>query len=113
MFRCTWGLTLCAVVLILALNPKAVAQEASSAAVSFQRDVEPILMQHCAGCHQTANPRGGYDMVDFAALLSGGESGDRAIVPGDSHSSNLMDLIVPADGVANAARQRYVVVRRD
>jgi WD40 repeat protein len=68
--------------------------------VSYQRDVLPILRENCLGCHQPAAKRGDYLMTDFASLLSGGESGQAAIVPNQADQSHLLTEITPHDGVA-------------
>lgn len=78
---------------------------ADASAVSFARDVQPIFAKRCLGCHQHAKPQGDYVMTDFAALLSGGETGESAIVPGDPAKSYLMDQITPVDGVAEMPKQ--------
>ncbi|WP_164103855.1 DUF1549 domain-containing protein [Candidatus Laterigemmans baculatus] len=74
--------------------------EASPRKISFVADVQPIFARHCVGCHQAAKPQGELVMTDFAALLSGGESGQAAIVPGDPAASYLIEQITPIDGVA-------------
>lgn len=74
--------------------------EQSLAAVSYAKDVLPILRAKCHGCHQPAKDEGEYVMTDFDRLLAGGESGDAAIVPGDIEASYLVDLITPVDGFA-------------
>ncbi|QDV14554.1 WD domain, G-beta repeat [Rosistilla oblonga] len=71
---------------------------------SFVRDIEPILRTQCQGCHQPAKPQGDYEMTAFDALLAGGESGSAAIVPGKPEESSLIELITPADGVAEMPR---------
>ncbi len=73
--------------------------------VSFHSDVQPIFARHCVGCHQEAKPQGEYVMTRFDRLLSGGESGEPAIVPGDPDASYLMGQITPADGVAEMPKK--------
>ncbi len=68
--------------------------------VSFHADVMPILRANCLGCHQGAKHRGEYVMTQFEALVSGGESGTPAIVPGNPDASNLVTQITPVDGHA-------------
>ncbi|MEZ6080135.1 MAG: c-type cytochrome domain-containing protein [Pirellulaceae bacterium] len=70
------------------------------AAISYRGQVEPIFRAHCQGCHQPANAQGEFVMSDFARLLGTGESGEVAVVPGDSEASYLVAQITPADGVA-------------
>lgn len=45
--------------------------------VSFAKDIAPILLQNCNGCHIDAmQTRGGLQMDTFATLLRGGSSGE-------------------------------------
>lgn len=78
---------------------------ADASSVSYVRDVQPIFTRHCLGCHQRAKPQGEYVMTDFAALVSGGETGESAIVPGDPDSSYLIAQITPVDGVAEMPKE--------
>ncbi|MEO9591583.1 MAG: DUF1549 domain-containing protein [Rhodopirellula bahusiensis] len=78
--------------------------DADTKTISYHDDVLPILRANCFGCHQGAKQLGEYVMTDFSGMLSGGESGDTAIVPGDSESSNLVSLITSHDGVAEMPR---------
>jgi len=72
----------------------------SADAVSYYRDVRPILQGNCQGCHQPAKRGGDYLMTNHPSLLTGGESGAEAIVAGDPAASYLVDLITPVDGQA-------------
>ncbi len=71
--------------------------EDTPAAVSYYRDIRPVLQQHCQGCHQPAKRGGEYVMTSYAGLLKGGESEAPAIVPGDLEESYLALLITPDD----------------
>ena len=72
----------------------------AAAAVSYFRDVLPILQANCHGCHQPAKASGALEMASFRSLLAGGESGLPAIVPGKPDESHLIDQITPTDGEA-------------
>ncbi|MFM7564412.1 MAG: hypothetical protein ACKO81_15425 [Planctomycetota bacterium] len=44
--------------------------------VSFARDIAPILVENCSGCHlDIRQPRAGLNMGAFAGLLRGGDNG--------------------------------------
>ncbi len=88
--------------LVLAEEPKATPADNSvePKPVSYHRDVFPILRANCLGCHQGAKHRGDYVMTQFDQLLSGGESGEAAIVPGNADASLLVTQITPVDGHA-------------
>lgn len=55
--------------------------------ISFLRDIQPIIMRSCVGCHSGDEPQGTLAMTELAPLLRGGETGVAAIVPGVSAES--------------------------
>src|SRR5438067_1259818 len=57
--------------LCLAAEPDA--RKDPNAPISFCRDVRPIIVQNCQGCHQPAKPMGGFVMTSYADLLKAGE----------------------------------------
>jgi hypothetical protein len=59
--------------------------------VDFARDVRPILVQHCLGCHGPSKQKGGLRFDRRAAAIKGGDSGP-AIVPGKAGESLLVQL---------------------
>jgi mono/diheme cytochrome c family protein/roadblock/LC7 domain-containing protein len=73
---------------------------ATSAPVSYWKQIRPLFQANCQGCHQPAKDKGGYVMTDFKRLLSGGDSGRKAVVPGKPDASHLVGLITPKDGEA-------------
>jgi Planctomycete cytochrome C len=63
--------------------------------LSFKRDVAPILIANCAGCHSGngAGIRNGkLDMTTFEKLMAGGKRG-KDIIGGDSENSHLVLMI--------------------
>jgi len=62
----------------------------SSDAVSYFRQVRPILQESCQGCHQPAKREGGLDVTTVPAVVKGGESEEPGIVPGKPDGSNLL-----------------------
>src|SRR5690242_16273412 len=65
----------------------------AAAAPDYEKDVLPILKQHCYSCHdgrkQTATLR-----LDLRArAFKGGESGDAGIVPGKPAESSLIERV--------------------
>jgi WD40 repeat protein len=65
-------------------------------AVSYYRDIRPVLQQHCQGCHQPAKPLGGYIMTTFTGVLQAGDSGKPGVVPKDAAKSGLLErLLLP------------------
>jgi WD40 repeat protein len=66
--------------------------------VSYYRDIRPILQQHCQGCHQPAQAKGGYIMTSFADMLKSGDHGQPGIVPGQPDKSYVVHQITPQGG---------------
>lgn len=65
--------------------------------VSFGLHVAPIILENCAQCHITNNPRGNFSMADFRGLLAGGDGGN-PIKPGNSANSQIIKRL-RGDGV--------------
>jgi hypothetical protein len=59
---------------------------APSADDFFEKQVRPLLVEHCLGCHGDKKPRGGLRLTSRAHLLKGGDSGPAAVAgkPNDS-----------------------------
>ncbi|QDT52904.1 Planctomycete cytochrome C [Caulifigura coniformis] len=65
--------------------------------VLFERDVRPILKQHCFHCHgEEANPESNLDLRLVRTMLKGGDSGP-ALVAGDHKASSLYQRIVSGE----------------
>lgn len=67
--------------------------------IDFQRDVQPILSEHCTACHggDAANRHAGLQLDLRDAALKGGESGMPAIVPNKPDASELIRRITSTD----------------
>jgi hypothetical protein len=61
-------------------------------AMTYEKDVLPILQQACISCHGTPRKRGGLDLRTYAALVRGGDNGT-AVVPGRPDDSPLYESI--------------------
>ena len=66
-------------------------------AVSYQKDVQPILRERCVVCHSAKNPSGGLVVESVAALVRGGSAG-AAVKAGDAEGSLLVRSISGAPG---------------
>lgn len=76
------------------------ADDSAESKVSYYEQIRPVFQANCQGCHQPAKANGAYVMTEFARLTEGGESEERAIVPGKPDESYLFQLITPTDGEA-------------
>lgn len=67
--------------------------------VEFNRDVRPILSNHCFTCHgpDSATREGGLRLDQREAATAAGDSGERAIVPGDFDASEMIRRVTSTD----------------
>ena len=67
---------------------KAAPKKAKTDAVNYYRDIEPILKENCASCHQAAMAAGGLSVDAPENVLQGGASGP-AVIPKKAQRSLL------------------------
>ena len=65
--------------------------QAQPAAVSFSRQVAPLLARQCGGCH-VAGRKGGFQMASYAALMQSG-----MVQPRVADASRLVEVIATGD----------------
>jgi Protein of unknown function (DUF1549)/Protein of unknown function (DUF1553)/Planctomycete cytochrome C len=83
----TWRFTLLTALLTLALTNVAWSQS-----VDFQRDIRPILANHCFKCHGPAMQKSGVRLDSHDAALK-----RKAIVPGKVDASKLIERVLAED----------------
>src|SRR5947208_2574742 len=89
--------------LVPAFQPLTAAEPAGKDApesdvVSYYRDVRPIFVQHCQGCHQPAKAQGGLIMTDHPDLFKPGDSGEPPVLPGKPEKSLILTQIMSQGG---------------
>ncbi len=62
--------------------------------VSYYKDLRPIFQQHCQGCHQPAQAKGGYVMTSYADLLKKSDKDLSGVVAGHPEKSELYLQVV-------------------
>jgi hypothetical protein len=81
----------------------------------FERDVRPILAQHCHECHGSDLQEAGVDLRSVTGMLRGGDSGP-VISRGHPEFSDLMDQIIegrmPPEGADLLDNDQISVIRR-
>lgn len=83
--------------LCLLVMPVAESARADSPQLAFERDIRPILKEHCWHCHgEEPELAGGLDLRLARFMLAGGDSGP-AIEPGDHGDSILYERIVDGE----------------
>jgi len=77
-----------------AVHPPALAATAGAGTGPvFKTDIAPILERSCVGCHHGEKPKGDFTMETADGLLSGGQSGEAAIIPGKPEVSPLIRFV--------------------
>ena len=80
--------------------------------IDFDRDVRPILAEHCYACHGPSKQKGGLRLDRQPAAFQGGDSGP-VIVPGKADDSLVVrltagleeDRVMPPKGERLASQQ--------
>src|SRR6185369_13871352 len=70
------------------VDPSLLAAEAPD----FERDIAPLLVNHCLDCHQPNKRSGKLNLSTWDSLLAGGEQGP-ALTPGKAATSLLIERI--------------------
>lgn len=92
-------------------------------AVSYSRDVQPILQANCLSCHQQGGAgyeASGFSMANYDDLMKGTNFG-AMVVAGDSEGSNLIVLMegradasisMPHGSSEHVGKQDVAMIRR-
>lgn len=75
----------------------AAAHAEDPAPVSFSKDIAPILIKSCQACHGTADPKGGYQVVNFTAVMKEGDSAAAPATPMKLDDSEIFRLVSSED----------------
>jgi cytochrome c553 len=84
----------CASVFVISLVPL---WACAAAPPDFDHDVRPILQQYCFKCHGPEKHKGGLRLDQKTSAFKGGDSGEPAVVPGNSAESHLIELVTSKD----------------
>jgi hypothetical protein len=78
---------------VVACAPRSTRTQAapSGGAVTYA-DVQAIISESCEHCHNEDKEKGGLLMESYEGLIAGGDHGS-AVIPGDSESSRLVQMI--------------------
>ena len=103
---------LCAAVLSTATAALSAAEP--NKPISYFREVRPIFVQNCQGCHQPAKPSGSFVMTSYADLLKEGDHEEPGIVPGKPEKSFIVEQIrIGAGGKAEMPRNKDPLAKKD
>lgn len=93
------AIVLAAALLVGGATNAATAQEqtAAPAPVSFIKEVAPVLLKNCQACHGQTDPKGGYQIVNFTALVKPGDSAAAPVTPMKLEESEIFRLVSSQD----------------
>ena len=77
----------------LRLSAIAAAGSTAKPPVEFERDVAPIFLRHCAGCHNPSDKAGGLSLMSRNEAYAAGKSGEPAVKPGNLDESYIITRI--------------------
>jgi hypothetical protein len=63
---------------------------AAAQAISFTRDVKPLIEKHCLDCHDSDKPKGNYNMTLVSTLVLAGKKAGPGVVPGKPDESAII-----------------------
>jgi mono/diheme cytochrome c family protein len=84
---------LCALIFIVLARSGVAAEPA----VSFRRDIAPVLHRRCTACHGEESVKGGYRLDTFARLLQPGDTELPPVTSGNPEDSELYRLLIEPD----------------
>ncbi|MGZ8921286.1 MAG: c-type cytochrome domain-containing protein, partial [Limisphaerales bacterium] len=61
--------------------------------VDFSQEIQPLLERSCGGCHGGERKKGEFNIENRENLLKGGQSGEPALIAGDSVNSKLVRMV--------------------
>jgi WD40 repeat protein len=82
----------CSLSIPLSLQAQEEDEKKEEGPASFYRQVRPILLRHCSGCHQPAKMGGKLLLTSYDSFKKGGESGE-GFTPGKPDESLILDYI--------------------
>jgi mono/diheme cytochrome c family protein len=96
--RCVLWLCLTAAVTGSSLPSFSIAADAAPAITPeqekhFEEKIRPLLVTHCQECHGSKKQESGLRLDSRDALLAGGDSGQKGVVPGDPDHSLLIKAV--------------------
>jgi hypothetical protein len=89
----------------------------SQKGVTFDKDIKPLLDKSCAKCHGGDKPKSKFRVDTLANVIKGGESGDQAVVAGNSKKSPIVlftsDAVEEMEMPPTEKRDRFPALTKD
>ncbi len=87
-----------------AQTPVPAAQQ--GAKIDYATQIKPILEARCFECHGAKLQRADLRFDDRASAFQGGDSGEKAIIPGDAANSKLIKMVTEKDPAKRMPRKQ-------
>ena len=85
--------------------------------LTYEKDIKPIFEKSCVKCHSGDKPKSKYRIDALASAIKGGESGDPAILPGNSAKSPMVaymaDLVEDMEMPPTDKRDKYPALTKE
>jgi cytochrome c553 len=91
-------LSFCRGIAIVLLLGSTVRADAPQAEEFFEKEVRPLLVEHCLKCHGEDKPKGGLRLISRESVLKGGDTG-AAAVAGKPKESLLIQVVNYTDSL--------------
>ncbi|HXJ61848.1 MAG TPA: c-type cytochrome domain-containing protein [Verrucomicrobiae bacterium] len=84
-------------VVFLTTTTQAAEVPPDAGAVSFSKDIAPILQQKCVTCHGPDKSKGHFQLHTFEAMNKPGESKEAPLISGQAQASKIYRLLIAKD----------------
>jgi hypothetical protein len=85
--------------------------------VTWDSDIKALVEKSCSKCHGDEKPKGKYRVTSKENFIKGGESGDKAVVAGDSTKSPVIhyvsDLVEDMEMPPKDKREKYPALTKE
>ena len=92
-------------------DPSKLPPAANKKGLTYEKDIKPMIEKSCVKCHSGEKPKSKYRIGTLEGMIKGGESGDPAIIPGNSAKSPLAayvsDLVEDMEMPPTEKREKY------
>ena len=74
-------------------DPAKLPPASAKTGLTYEKDIKPLFEKSCVKCHSGDKPKSKYKIDSLESAIKGGESGDPAVVPGNSAKSPMVAYV--------------------
>lgn len=89
------------------------AVDLSADEISFRKQIAPVLLANCYGCHNAKTSEGSYRVDSFNALLRAGDSVEIPVASSDPDASELLRRLVTDDADERMPAESEALAKQD